>query len=346
MPENAEKIAVILFNLGGPDCQAAVRPFLFNLFNDAAILRVAQPFRWLLAWLISARRTKTARKIYAQMGGGSPILPQTGYQAQALQTALQASGLGGVRCFIVMRYWTPRAAAVAEQVKRFNPDHVVLLPLYPQYSSTTTGSSLAEWHSAAKTAGLQAKTHQICCFAEEPGFIAAHAALIRAAAPGFFGAGARHAARLLFSAHGLPQRIVDAGDPYPDQVARTAQAIARALELPDSQWEICYQSRVGPLQWIGPCTGDRIKAAGAAKQALAIAPIAFVSEHAETLVELDIDYRQLALQSGVTAYLRAPALCVHPDFILGLASLVQRALRHRRLCGHRGPEASCVSEES
>lgn len=337
-----DKIAVILFNLGGPDCQAAVQPFLINLFSDPAILRLPQPFRWVLARLIAARRTNEAQKIYAQMGGGSPILPQTLRQTEALQVQLDALGLGEMRCFTVMRYWRPRADEVIRQVKQFNPKRVVLLPLYPQYSTTTTRSSFMEWRAATHMAGLRAEVHEICCFPQEPGFINAHAAQIQAVASTYFGGADRQPARLLFSAHGLPQRIVDAGDPYPEHIGRTARAIAATLKLTAAEWEISYQSRVGPLKWIGPSTAERVRAAAMDKIPLVICPIAFVSEHAETLVELDIEYKKLALECGAPAYARAPALGIQENFISGLAWLVQNALAQPRLCGVRGAGGSCL----
>lgn len=321
-----DRVAVILFNLGGPDRLDAVKPFLFNLFNDPAIVRLPQPLRGALAWLIASRRAVAAREIYALMGGGSPILPQTEAQAQALQAALRSVGLTQARCFTVMRYWHPRAGAVINEVQEFNPGRVVLLPLYPQFSTTTTASSLAEWRRVAAGAGLNVQTREVCCFPTLPGFIRAYAGLIRAAAPDYFGPVAHKTALLLFSAHGLPQRIADAGDPYPEQVRRTARAIAGALGLRDTQWEICYQSRVGPLAWTGPSTIERIRAAGAQQMPLVLAPIAFVSEHSETLVELDIEYRALAASCGVPEYVRVPAVGVNAEFIGGLATLVQAAL--------------------
>ncbi len=336
-----EKIAVILFNLGGPDRQQSVQPFLFNLFSDPAIIRLPQPFRWLIAKLISARRAPAAREIYAQIGGGSPIVAQTENQARALEQALEAAGFAEVKCFVAMRYWHPRASAVISQVKSFNPDHLVLLPLYPQFSTTTTQSSLAEWHRLSHAAGITAKTHEIGCFPDSSGFVESFAELIRKSAPDYFGAAASKSARLLFSAHGLPQRIVDAGDPYPGQIARSAQTIANALGLRPDQWEVSYQSRVGPLKWIGPSTEERIRAAGAAKAALVLVPIAFVSEHSETLVELDIEYKHLADVSGVTEYVRVPTPGVQTKFIHGLAGLIQTALAKDLLCGQPDAPVCC-----
>lgn len=322
-----QKIAIVLFNLGGPDGLAAVKPFLFNLFNDRNIIDVPQPLRWLVARLIAARRTPVAKKIYASIGGSSPIVAQTNAQADALRAHMGEEGYPGARCFTVMRYWHPRAYDAIREIRYFRPDHIVLLPLYPQFSTTTTRSSLQEWKRLVKDTDIPAQTHEITCFPVQPDFIAAHADLIRTQAPDYFGPAAGSRARLLFSAHGLPQSIVNKGDPYPGQVAQTAAAIAASLGLAQEDWEICYQSRVGPLKWLGPSTESRLQAAGAAGMPVVLVPIAFVSEHSETLVELDIEYKHLAQQAGVPVYIRVAALGTHPDFIKGLSTLVQEALQ-------------------
>lgn len=351
---NDQKIAVVLFNLGGPDRLESVRPFLVNLFSDANIIRAPGPVRWLLARFIAWRRTTTAQQIYAKIGGGSPIVRETENQAAALQQKLANEGLA-VKCHAAMRYWHPRAKQIVQDIKQSGVDQMVLLPLYPQYSTTTTRSSMQEWQTEAQLAGLSVTTHRICCYPEQPHFIAAHTARIIASAGQYFGPMAMKKARLLFSAHGLPQRIVDAGDPYPQQVARTAGAIAAKLGLappacakPErlrsgegrEEWEICYQSRVGPLKWLGPSTEERLRAAGRAGAAVVLVPIAFVSEHSETLVELDMEYKHLAEAAGVIDYVRIPALGVQPEFIEGLAQLVKNALGVEQLCA--GDPEKCV----
>ncbi len=328
-----QKIAVVLFNLGGPDKPAAVKPFLINLFSDPNIITVPGPLRWFLARIIAWRRTAKAQEIYAKIGGGSPIAAETEKQAAALQSELYQEGFVNLHCYTAMRYWHPRVKEVVQEVKQLAPDHVVLLPLYPQFSTTTTRSSLQEWRSMALSAGLNTDTHEICCYPEQPDFITAHAAIIKNQAPDYFGPGTNRKARLLFSAHGLPQRIVDAGDPYPEHVRRTAMAIATKLGLAQNEWEICYQSRVGPLKWLGPSTEERLKAAGQAGMPVVLVPIAFVSEHSETLVELDMEYRHLAEAAGVPQYIRIAALGVQPDFVHGLSVLVQNALNCPKLCG-------------
>jgi ferrochelatase len=207
--------------------------------------------------------------------------------------------------------------AVVRSVKRFVPDRIVLLPLYPQFSTTTTASSFKEWND---TASFKVPTTTIESYPTEPGFIAASVELVK---QGLAEAGAGPG-RVLFSAHGLPERVIKAGDPYQAQVEQTAKAIADGLGEID--WSICYQSRVGPLKWIGPSTDAEIRRAGADKVGVVIYPLAFVSEHSETLVELDIDYRHLAKRVGITTYIRVPTVGTHPLFVAGLARLVRDAL--------------------
>lgn len=314
------RLAVVLFNLGGPDGPAAVRPFLFNLFRDPAIIGAPAAVRYPLAAFISATRAKGARANYALMGGGSPLLPETRRQAEALEAELvRRRPDQQVRVFIAMRYWKPFAAETARAVAAWGPDEIVLLPLYPQYSTTTTGSSLKDWSRAYRGPG---RSRSVCCYPVAEGFVEAHAHAIRRA---WEAAGRPPGVRLLFSAHGLPERVVVGGDPYQAQVEATAAAVAKHLpELAD--WRISYQSRVGPLKWIGPSTDDEIRRAGAEGTGVLVSPIAFVSEHVETLVELDHEYAELAQESGCPAWIRAPALGVEPAFVSALGSAVSSAL--------------------
>jgi ferrochelatase len=324
------RISVVLFNLGGPDSLDAVKPFLKNLFSDPAIIRAPGPVRWCLARLISSRRAPLARAIYAEMGGRSPIVPETKAQADALVKSLWSKAPEHEwQAVIAMRYWHPFADAAAQEVGKFDPDDIVLLPLYPQYSTTTTGSSMEDWKRAADQAGIDAPTTSICCYADEPGFIMSLAVSTletirraREAAPGA-------PVHVLFSAHGLPKRVIDSGDPYQWQVERTVAAVRAALDGDDSahgaSFVTCYQSRVGPLEWIGPATDAAIRAAAAAGAAIVVVPVAFVSEHSETLVELDIEYRKLAEAGGAAAYERVPTVGTSPAFIDGLARQVLAA---------------------
>ena len=317
------RVAVVLFNLGGPDRLESVRPFLFNLFNDKAIIGAPQPIRWAIAKLISATRDKPARANYALMGGASPLLKGTEAQAHALEGALAARLGSEVKVFIAMRYWRPLTADVARAVEAFAPDEIILLPLYPHYSTTTTGSSLAAWRKAYRGPG---EIHAVCCYPEEPGLIEAHARTIQATHQAL---GRPGPLRVLFSAHGLPQKVVDGGDPYQSQIERTSAAVVERLGpewAADWDWRICYQSRVGPMTWLGPSTPEALAMAAADGRGVLVVPIAFVSEHVETLVELDHDYAALAREIGVPFYLRAPAIGVDVAFIEGLAETAVTAM--------------------
>lgn len=335
-----QKLAVVLFNLGGPDGPDAVRPFLFNLFRDPAIIGAPALIRYPLAALISTTREKSAKANYAIMGGGSPLLPETQKQARSLEAAL-ADAMPGVeaKCFVAMRYWHPLTGETARQVADFAPDQVVLLPLYPQFSTTTTGSSLKAWKKAYKGSGVQTT---VGCYPTEAGLIDAHAQMIRES---WEKAGSPTNIRLLFSAHGLPEKVILAGDPYQKQVEATAAAVAARLPA-EIEWTVCYQSRVGPLKWIGPSTDDEIRRAGGEGKGVMITPIAFVSEHVETLVELDHEYAELAEEVGAAPYLRVAALGTAPEFIGGLAKAVRDAAGKKpgtveSACGWRcGPEWS------
>ncbi|MGH6917850.1 MAG: ferrochelatase, partial [Geminicoccaceae bacterium] len=315
------RTAIVLFNLGGPDRLESVRPFLFNLFYDPAITEMAAPFRWLFAKLITARRENAVQANYAMMGGKTPLLAETEAQMEALDAAL--ADLGDVRCFMAMRYWHPLSEAAVAEVADWRPDRILLLPLYPHYSAATTGSSLAAWHEAARAAGLDVPTRAICCYPLEQGFVQAHAALVREAWPKAAAAGRP---RLLFSAHGLPEAFIRKGDPYQWQIEQTCAAVAKALQIADLDWQVCYQSRVGPQTWIGPFTDQEVERAGADGVPLVVCPIAFVSEHIETLVEMDDEYATLAARSGVPTYVRVPTLSARPEFIEALAALVRRHL--------------------
>jgi ferrochelatase len=313
------RVAVVLFNLGGPDGPADVARFLFNLFADRAIIDLPGPARLPLAAVIAAARGPRARANYGLMGGGSPLLAGTRAQAGAVEEALSRRMAGAtVKAFVAMRYWAPASEETAAEVAAFGPDEVVLAPLYPQYSTTTTASSLAAWKRAY---GGPGRVRGLCCWHDAPGLVEAHARLILET---WEGAG-RPKARLLFSAHGLPLAVAARGDPYAWQVEATSAAIAGKLG-PGWDWQVCYQSRVGPMKWLGPSTPEAIAAAAADGLGVLIDPVSFVSEHVETLVELDRDYAALAKRAGAPCYLRVPAMGVGADFIDALAAAVARAL--------------------
>jgi protoporphyrin/coproporphyrin ferrochelatase len=319
------KVAIVLFNLGGPDSPEAVRPFLMNLFRDPAILRVPAPVRPILARIIARARVKPATENYQLLGGKSPLLDMTQAQGKAIEAALPELD---AKCFIAMRYWHPFSLETARAVKAWRPDDVVLLPLYPQYSTTTTGSSLTAWREAAARAGLIAPVSTLCCYPADPDFITATTAIVRKAYED-----ARAALdptiplRILFSAHGLPETIVKGGDPYQAQIEQTVAAIMAGWGGGELDHTICYQSRATPQKWLEPSTDQEIKRAGADGTAVLVVPIAFVSEHSETLVELDIEYRELAEAEHVPGYFRVPTQAIDPGFIGSLASLVRFALK-------------------
>jgi ferrochelatase len=314
------RLAIVLFNLGGPDSPDAVEPFLRNLFSDPAIIQLPGIVRLPLARLIARRRAPVARKIYDHIGGSSPILAETQKQARALEHVLSVDGVEA-KAFVAMRCWHPFSDGAAQAVRKFAPDRLVLLPLYPQFSTTTTASSLKDWDRAARKVGLKVPTSRVCCYPDDPGFVSAAAGRIRAAMenlrPGL-------SYRLLLSAHGLPKRVVEKGDPYQWQVEKTARALVDVLGMDD--WRVCYQSRVGPLKWLEPATETEIRRAGTEGKGVIIAPIAFVSEHSETLVELDIEYGKLAREAGVPDYRRAATVGADAAFVEGLGNLVRKAV--------------------
>jgi ferrochelatase len=318
------RLAVVLFNLGGPDGPQSVRPFLENLFSDRAIIDLPWIARRPLAALIARARASSAIANYALMGGGSPLLAETRAQADALEEHLRAGHPKlQVRVFIAMRYWSPSTRETAAAVAAFDPQEIVLVPLYPQYSTTTTGSSLKAWGEAYAGPG---RSRAICCWRDDVALIKAHAQQIRCT----WEAAGRPDVRLLFSAHGLPQRVVAAGDPYQWQVESTCARIA--AELGEGwDWQICYQSRVGPLKWLGPATPEAILETVKAGKGVMVDPVAFVSDHIETLVELDHDYATLAREAGASVYLRVPVVGVLSGFIEGLADVIGRSLTRERV---------------
>ena len=310
------KKAVILFNLGGPDKLESVEPFLFNLFNDPAIMSMPTIFRYPLAKFISKRRAPIAKNIYKEIGNKSPILELTQEQGQKLEKNLLEKG--DYRCFVVMRCWHPRAADVIKKVQQYNPEEIILLPLYPQFSASTSGSSITEWKHLCEKERYKIKTKIVCCYPTEKNFIESHANLIKKTIKNL----ENNNFKLLFSAHGLPENKIKKGDPYQWQVEQTVERIMRKLRDDNLDHIISYQSRVGPLKSIGPSTDEMIIKYSKENKGIVIVPVAFVSEHSETLVELDIEYKKLAEKNGCSFYKRVPALGVEENFIKGLAELV------------------------
>ena len=308
--------AVVLFNLGGPDKLESVEPFLFNLFNDPAIISIPSFIRYPLAKLISKRRAPIAKDIYREIGNKSPILELTQKQAESLENSLMKKG--DYKCFVVMRCWHPRAKEVINKVKEYNPQEIILLPLYPQYSASTSGSSINEWNDLCKRENYLIKTKTICCYPTQENFIMSHVNLIKKTLNTL----ENKNFKLLFSAHGLPENKIKKGDPYQWQVEKTVETIMSKLINENLDFLITYQSRVGPLKWIGPSTDEMIIKYSKEKKGIVIVPVAFVSEHSETLVELDIEYKKLAEKNGCIFYKRIPALGIEENFVKGLTDLV------------------------
>jgi ferrochelatase len=330
--------AIILFNLGGPDKIENVEPFLFNLFNDPAILNLPTFLRYPLAKLISNRRAPVAKKIYAELGGSSPILKLTKKQSSALEIRLnQTQTEDEYKCFIVMRCWNPRAKNVIGDVQLYNPDEIVLMPLYPQYSAATSGSSIKEWKDICKKNNYRVKTSAICCYPTDQNFINAHTKEIIKKIKKL------NNFKLIFSAHGLPEKNIKKGDPYQWQVEQSVKKIVESLNDENLDWILSYQSRVGPLKWIGPSTEDIIIENSKINKHIVLVPIAFVSEHSETLVELDIEYKEIAEANGCKNYTRIPALGINEDFIKAMSELIIKKNEYKISENLYPPKTQCPS---
>ena len=332
------KKAIILFNLGGPDKLENVEPFLFNLFNDPAILNLPTFLRYPLAKLISNRRAPIAKKIYAELGGSSPILKLTKEQSNALETKLnQTQKEVEYKCFIIMRCWNPRAKDVIKDIQLYGPDEVVLMPLYPQYSAATSGSSIKEWRDVCKKNNYRVKTSTICCYPTDQNFINAHTKEITKKIKGLKNF------KLIFSAHGLPEKNIKKGDPYQWQVEQSVKKIVENLKDENLDWILSYQSRVGPLKWIGPSTETTIIENSKIGKHIVLVPIAFVSEHSETLVELDIEYKEIADTNGCKNYTRVPALGINEDFIKAMSELIIKKNEYKINENLYPPKIQCPS---
>lgn len=328
------KTDIVLFNLGGPDALTSVRPFLFNLFNDPYIIPAPKSIRFLLAKLISSLREKKAQGIYARIGGQSPLLKNTTAQADALQKKLGDN----FRVHICMRYWYPDISQVISDLEQSQPDQIIMLPLYPQYSTTTTQSSFVDFLAHIKM-HPHLKTIPCYCinsYQSHPLFIQAHVNLIQETlknAP-------QEDVILLFSAHGIPLDRIEKGDPYQRHIEESVHAIMKSF--PQLAHEICYQSKVGPKKWLEPDTQKRIQYHAQQKKNIVVIPIAFVSDHSETLVELDMDYAQDALEHGSRGYFRVPSLETTQAFIDCLAELCQSAKNVCCALESSGIVCSCI----
>ncbi len=354
------KIAIVLFNLGGPNSLSSVKHFLFSLFYDRAIINLPNPLRFILAKIIATSRNKKSQQIYSLIGNKSPILQETESQRAAITKKLRQTLDEDFKVFIAMRYFYPNSQEAVKKINKYNPSEIILLPLYPQFSSTTTGSSIKDFISSlyknkfsisnklqelirymnSIKAGWifkymntkSCKTEQIhilknekfvyiktvCCYPIDNEFIKSHLSLIKQSLKQLKD---KEKFRMLFSAHGLPVKTIKAGDPYQWQVEKTVESLVSKLSIDNLDYKITYQSRIGPVEWLKPNTEDEIKIAGEESKSLIIVPIAFVSEHAETLVELDIEYRKIASKYEIK-YIRIPALGINRLFINSLTKMV------------------------
>jgi len=314
------KIGVVLFQLGGPDSLDAIEPFLYNLFSDPDIIDFpfARIARQPLARLISATRARHVRNHYAEIGGRSPILEFTGRQARALEAELRRDF--EVRVVVAMRYWHPFTAEAIRELEAFAPEEIVLLPLYPQYSRTTTGSSLNEWKRRFQPNGWNPRVHAITEFHENAGYIGALAEAIGESLAAF---GNPADVDMLFSAHSVPVSVIDAGDPYQRQIERTVELVWERGHWPGRR-HLCYQSKVGASKWLQPSMHATIKRlAEEGSRRLLTIPISFVSDHVETLHEIDIEHRAQAHKLGIEEFRMMPGLNDSPRFIGVLGELVR-----------------------
>jgi ferrochelatase len=315
-----KNVAIVLFQLGGPDSQAAVEPFLYNLFSDPDIINFPGSFlaRKPLAKLISTLRSKTVRQKYAQIGGGSPIRRLTEQQARALEAALRPHI--NARAVVAMRYWHPDTREAIAALESAPFDELVLLPLYPQYSFATTGSSLNEWNRLYKP---KVPVHVLDHFFDHPDYIAAIVERINGVLSQLPRPEKVH---LVFSAHGLPMTLVEKGDPYPGQIESTVRLV-RELGAWGNRSVLCFQSKVGPQKWLQPSlTGTIEKLAAEGARRVLVVPIAFLTEHIETLHEINIEAREQAHSLGITDFHMMPALNDSPLLIRALADLVLRSV--------------------
>jgi protoporphyrin/coproporphyrin ferrochelatase len=326
------RVGVLLLNLGGPEQLEDVRPFLFNLFSDPEIIRL--PFVWLqkpLAWLISSSRSKKSQANYKLIGGGSPLLRITQEQGQALQAALQQKGQDA-QIYVGMRYWHPFTEEAIARIKRDNVTRLVILPLYPQFSISTSGSSfrlLAKIWQEDPALQRQVDYTVIPSWYKRSGYLRAMADLIAEQLDQFAEPDKAH---VFFSAHGVPLSYVEeAGDPYQKEIEDCTELIMQTLDRPNAH-TLAYQSRVGPVEWLKPYTEETIEelAAEGIKNLLVV-PISFVSEHIETLQEIDMEYREVAEHAGIENFRRVPALNTHPTFIDDLADMVVSAVNQPSL---------------
>jgi ferrochelatase len=321
-----KKTAVVLFQLGGPDSLEAIEPFLYNLFMDPDIIDFPGAFlvRRFLAKFISSRRSVKVAENYKRIDSKSPILNFTQRQASALESVLRLQNID-VRVFIAMRYWHPMTDEVVQKIRADGFEQVILLPLYPQFSQATTRSSMNEWNRQIQKQKLLVPTRFVCCYPSQPLFIEALVENINSAFVRFHKIVSTDI-DLIFSAHGVPLSYIKRGDPYQLQMEETVRCIVERGKW-NSPYTLCYQSKVGPMKWLKPSLIETVEhLAGKDRKHLLVIPVAFVTDHIETLHEINIDVRRHAMAHGAQQFELTPALNDHPKFIQCLAELVQAQL--------------------
>ena len=320
------KIVVVLFQLGGPDSLDAIEPFLYNLFCDPDIIDFpfARIARQPLARLISSTRSRHVRQHYAEIGGRSPILEFTRRQARALESELRRDY--DARVVVAMRYWHPFTAEAIAELEAHAPEEVVLLPLYPQYSRTTTGSSLNEWKRRFHPNGWNPRVHAVTEFHEDASYIDALVETVSGSLAAFDNPAD---VDMVFSAHSVPMAVIEAGDPYQRHIERTVELVWTRGRWPGRR-HLCYQSKVGASKWLQPSMHATIKRLAAeGRRRVLVVPISFVSDHVETLHEIDIEHRAEARALGIQQFHMVPGLNDAPRFIGVLAKLVRARVAQR-----------------
>ena len=317
-----KKVAVVLLNLGGPDNLDSVENFLFNLFYDKYIITLPNPFRWIIAKIISKRRVNIAKEIYGLIGGKSPILQETELQKNTLKEKLKGV-IREVEVFVCMRHWHPMSDEVSSEIKKYAPEEIIILPLYPQFSSTTTKSSVEDLKNALLKREVKSRQKVIGCYFNNGLFIEAWASLLKPALKNLD----KNNTRVLFSAHSLPEKIIKSGDPYQWQVENTVNAVVKTIKE-KLDYIITYQSKVGPIKWLEPSTESEIEKAAKDGKTIVVVPIAFVSEHVETLVELDMEYKKISDKYGAK-YIRVGTLSTNEIFIDSLKELIVNSVNDK-----------------
>eukprot|EP00611_Tribonema_gayanum_P018981 TRINITY_DN3233_c0_g1_i1.p1 TRINITY_DN3233_c0_g1~~TRINITY_DN3233_c0_g1_i1.p1 ORF type:complete len:486 (-),score=166.94 TRINITY_DN3233_c0_g1_i1:11-1468(-) len=332
----AAKVGVLLLNLGGPERAEDVEGFLYNLFADPDIIRLPallSVFQAPIAKIISSRRAPKSKAAYESIGGGSPIVMWTRAQARGIEEGLRARGVAGARVYVAMRYWHPFTEEALREMEGDGVNTLVVLPLYPQFSISTSGSSMRVLREAfltdlAKWGPAKLRHTVVPAWYDRPGYVRAVGRLIRHEIEQYSAAERAEGVTVLFSAHGVPQSYIEAGDPYKGHIEECVGLIRKEYADCGVKTELSYQSRVGPIEWLRPYTEDKVVELGkAGVKNLVVVPISFVSEHIETLEEIDIEYRELAEENGIEHWRRVPALNTDPAFLEDMADLCLQALQ-------------------